>query len=61
LRGRAILIGLPLLLLITLTPVLLAAGAAFDLWQGPVERLIPGTEQWELYLQYTGVSLGLSE
>jgi hypothetical protein len=61
LRGRAILIGLPLLLLITLTPVLLAAGAAFDLWQGPVERLIPGTEQWEFYLQYTGVSLGLSE
>jgi hypothetical protein len=61
LRGRAILIGLPLLLIITLIPVWLAAGAASDLLHGPVERLIPGTDQWELYLQYTDVSLGLIE
>jgi ABC-type phosphate transport system permease subunit len=61
LRGRSILIGLPLLLIITLIPVWMAAGAASDLLYGPVERLIPGTDQWELYLQYTGRSLGLIE
>jgi hypothetical protein len=61
LRGQAILVGLPLLLLITLLPVWMAAGAAADLWVGPAERLIPGTEQWEWYLPYTGRSLGLIE
>jgi Kef-type K+ transport system membrane component KefB len=61
LRGPSILIGLPLLLIITLIPVWLAAGAASDLLHGPVERLIPGTDQWELYLQYTGIPLRPAE
>lgn len=61
LRGRPILVGLPLLFLITLLPIWMATGAAADLWVGPAERLIPGTEQWERYLPYTGRSLGLIE
>jgi hypothetical protein len=58
LRGRSILVGLPLLLIITFIPVWTAAGAAYDLWYGPVEQLLPGSDQWELYLQYTGRWLG---
>jgi hypothetical protein len=61
LRGPSILVGLPLLLIITFIPIWLASGAAYDLWYGPVERLIPETEQWELYLQYTGRAVGLVE
>jgi hypothetical protein len=59
LRGRAILVGLPVLLIVTFLAVWSAADVAYDLWQGPVVQLIPGTDEWELWLPYTGQSLGV--
>ncbi len=55
-RGKAALIALPLLIIITLLPIWTAADSGRDLINGPIERQTAnGTA---LYLPYTDQSLG---
>jgi hypothetical protein len=61
LRGKAAWVGLPLLLIITLLAVWSAVNVGYDLWYGPVMQPLPGTDDWVLYLPYSGQTLGLAE
>jgi hypothetical protein len=58
LRGKSILIGLPLLLLVTLLPIWSVAKVSRDLWEGPTIRQVQSVDNPpetinELYLKYT--------
>jgi hypothetical protein len=59
LRGKATWVALPLLVIVTLLPILSAANVARDLWAGAAVRPAETAGQVELYLQYTKISLGL--
>jgi hypothetical protein len=58
LRGKATLIALPLLVVVTMLPIWSAANVSRDLWEGPVVRQIQTVDRPELYLRYTEQSLG---
>ena len=58
LRGKATLVGLPILVIITLLPIWSVTNVAWDLWQGPVLSRAQDTGQTELYLQHTDRYLG---
>jgi hypothetical protein len=58
LRGKAVLVALPILLIVTMLPIWSAVNVSRDLWEGPVVRQIqsinnPAEEVRELYLPYT--------
>ena len=57
LRGKAILIALPLLVIVTLLPIWSVADVSGDLWQGSIVRHNPAADRSELYLQYIEQSL----
>ena len=52
-RGKAALIALPLLLVITLLPVSAGVNSARDLWGGPTLRPTGRNSQTEIYLPHT--------
>lgn len=56
-RGRATLVALPLLLVITLLPVSTALQVGQDLWEGPRVRQVGTIGGSELYLEHTERSL----
>jgi hypothetical protein len=56
-RGRSAWVALPLLVCVTLLPVLSAANASLDLWEGPVVRQVGPAGRPELFLKYTERSL----
>jgi len=58
LRGKATLIALPILVVVTLLPIWSVANVSRDLWEGPVVRHILASDASELYLQNTDQSLG---
>lgn len=58
-RGKSVRVALPLLLCVTLLPVLSAMNVSRDLWDGTVVRQLRATCQPELYLKHTGRSLGV--
>jgi hypothetical protein len=60
LRGRAILVALPILVIVTMLAIWSTVNVGRDLWQGPILRHIQSTGQLELYLQYTAQSLGIA-
>ena len=60
LRGKAVMIALPILVLVTLLPIWSVADVTRDLVQGPIVQQNPATDQSELYLQYTEQSLGIA-
>jgi hypothetical protein len=58
LRGKAVLVSLPILLIVTLLPVWSAVNVSRDLWEGPVSRQVqsvnnPNEMVNGLYLQHT--------
>ncbi len=57
LRGRAVLVALPILVIVTLLPILSVVNVSRDLVHGPIVQQNPTTNQPELYLQYTEQSL----
>jgi len=57
LRGKAVAVALPLLVAITLLPVVSTVNVSRDLWQGPVARQVQNG-QMQLYLEYTDQALG---
>ncbi len=56
-RGKAALVGLPLLVGITLLAVSTAMPVGLDLWEGPTVRQAQARGGWELYLTHTERSL----
>lgn len=56
LRGKAIWVAMPLLIILTLLPIWSAVDVGRDLWAGPIVR-----GDSELYLPYTQQSLGVAE
>jgi hypothetical protein len=58
LRGKMVLVALPILVIVTILPIWSAVSVGRDLWQGPILRQVQSTSQLELYLQYTAQSLG---
>jgi hypothetical protein len=58
LRGRATLVALPILVVVTLLPIWSAVNVSRDLWEGPVVRQVQPADLPELYLQHTDQSLG---
>lgn len=59
LRGKAVLVALPILLIVTLLPIWSAVNVSRDLWEGPVVRQVQSVENptaivKELYLTHTG-------
>jgi hypothetical protein len=58
LRGRAILVALPLLVVITMLPVLSTVNVSRDLWEGPIVQQDLSNGYLELYLDHTKQSLG---
>lgn len=58
LRGKAVWVGLPLLIVVTMLPVLSAVKVSQDLWEGPVIQQVQTTDHAEYYLQYTEQRLG---
>jgi hypothetical protein len=54
LRGKATLIALPILVAITLLPVMSAVNVSRDLVAGPITQHNQTTDQLEYYLSYTG-------
>lgn len=61
LRGRATLIAIPILVVVTLLPIWSVVNVSRDLWEGPVVRQVQSTHQTELYLQHTDQSLGMEK
>ncbi len=59
LRGKTILVALPILVVVTMLAIWSTVNVGRDLWQGLILRQIPSTGQLELYLQYTAQSLGI--
>ena len=59
LRGKATLVALPMLVVITMLPIWSAVNPSRDLWNGPVVQQVQSTGDHELYLQYTEQSLGI--
>jgi hypothetical protein len=55
-RGKSSLVALPLLLIITLLPVLTATRVSLDLWKGPVTQR-DKTGKPVLYLRYTDLQI----
>jgi hypothetical protein len=53
LRGKATLIALPILVVITLLPIWSAVNVGRDLWNGPVVRQVQSNNQPDYYLPYT--------
>jgi hypothetical protein len=58
LRGRAVWVALPILLIVTLLPIWSAVNVSRDLWEGPVVQQVqsvnnPAETVQELYLQHT--------
>ncbi len=58
LRGKAVLVALPILLIVTSLPVWSAVDVGRDLWSGPLARQSPTSGETELYLPHTQQSLG---
>jgi hypothetical protein len=58
LRGKATLIALPILVVITMLPIWSVVNVSRDLWEGPIVRQIQSADAPELYLQHTDQSLG---
>jgi len=58
LRGKATLIALPILVVVTMLPIWSAVNVSRDLWDGQVVRHIEASDTPELYLQHTDQSLG---
>jgi hypothetical protein len=56
-RGKAALITLPILVVVTLLPILSVVNVGRDLRDGPVVRQVQGPDAPELYLQHTDQSL----
>jgi hypothetical protein len=61
LRGKAIWVALPLLVAVTMLPIMSAVNPSRDLWNGPVVRQVQPTGKYELYLQYTKQTLGVKK
>ncbi|MFZ2097364.1 MAG: hypothetical protein WAV05_12075 [Anaerolineales bacterium] len=59
LRGKMILVALPILVIVTILPIWSTVNVSKDLWYGPILRQVQSTGQLELFLQYTSQSLGL--
>jgi hypothetical protein len=59
LRGKATLIALPILVVVTSLPAWSVVNVSRDLWAGPVVRQVQTSEHNELYLQYTDRSLDM--
>jgi hypothetical protein len=59
LRGKMILVALPILVIVTMLAIWSTVNVGRDLLHGPILRQIPSTGQIELYLQYTARSLGI--
>ena len=58
LRGMATLVALPLLIVITLLPIMSVFNVSRDLAAGLMVRQVQATNQAELFLPYTEQSLG---
>jgi len=58
LRGKATLIALPILVVVTMLPIWSVVNVSRDLWEGPVVRHVLASDALELYLQNTDQSLG---
>jgi hypothetical protein len=59
LRGKAIWVALPLLVAITLLPILSVVNTGRDLWIGLVQQQVHSTGQIEWYFLYTQEGFGL--
>jgi len=53
-RGKAALVALPLLLIVTMLPIWSVVGVSKDLWEGPVVQQVSASAAPELYLAHTG-------
>lgn len=60
LRGKATLIALPILVVITLLPIWSAVNIGRDLWNGPVVQQVQPNSQPQYYLPYTGRSFDIT-
>jgi hypothetical protein len=58
LRGKATLVALPILVVVTLLPIWSVSNVTRDLWEGPVVSSAQETGLPELYLQHTNRYLG---
>lgn len=61
LRGKATWVALPLLVVVTMLPIMSAVNPSRDLWNGPVVRQVQSTGKYELFLQYTEQTLGVKK
>lgn len=52
-RGKVILVGLPILVIVTMLAIWSVANVGRDLWAGPLVSHLPSSGQAVLYLQYT--------
>jgi len=61
LRGKATLVALPILVVITLLPIWSAVNFGRDLWNGPVVQQAQNGGQLEYYLPYTERSIDITQ
>ena len=60
-RGKSVLVALPLLVGVTLLPVSSAMNVSLDLWEGPIAQQARSTGPPELFLKHSGQSLGVGQ
>lgn len=58
LRGKAVLVGLPILVIVTMLAVWSVVNVGRDLWAGPLVQQVGSGGQMRYWLQYTGRFLG---